>query len=291
MRRGRAAPPAPLPTSPASCRRHACGVIRIVGRVTFGALTRPHRGHGHASPQIASASARSVLPRLTYGFTQGSSVKRSIQWIDRRDERHQAHLVAGNREFPRPVMGARAGLHPDQAGLQAREEGQHLAATQLPAQHGRAVGAHAVRQAIAGPSTIADLPHPGKRSSPDRGRWWQACPWMAPFGGLFDNTHRGTSRCRKREPSTPSVAATGELRARQGAQAFTLKPRCRAKACSFGLTTTSRETGSWCWISARALSSSTSPGTPPKARKQLSMPSNQCSWRSPRQARTCNLRK
>jgi hypothetical protein len=29
---------------------------------------------------------------------------------------------------------------------------------------------------------------------------------MAPFGGCSDNTHRGTSRCREREPSTPSMA-------------------------------------------------------------------------------------
>ena len=58
--------------------------------------------------------------------------------------RHQAHFVAQSSKLPRPMMGARAGFHPDQAGLEPPEERQYLAAAQLSAQHGRAVRAHSV---------------------------------------------------------------------------------------------------------------------------------------------------
>ena len=51
-----------------------------------------------------------------------------------------------------------------------------------------------------------------------------------------------------------------------------------------------RVAASRCRIRARALSSSTSSGTPPRAAKALSMPSNPCSGRSPRKARTCSRR-
>ena len=40
---------------------------------------------------------------------------------------------------------------------------------------------------------------------------------MASFGGWFNNTHRGTSRCREREPSTPSVAVRPSLSLAVGA--------------------------------------------------------------------------
>src|SRR5260221_6350232 len=53
--------------------------------------------------------------------------------------RHQPDLMSACDQFTRPVMGRRARLHTDQTRREDAEELQHLATTQLPADHNLAV--------------------------------------------------------------------------------------------------------------------------------------------------------
>ena len=58
---------------------------------------------------------------------------------------------------------------------------------------------------------------------------------MAPFGGRFKTSHRGTSRCRKREPSTPSMADDGSslrMRSRRPVTSWSCDGRPPTSACS-----------------------------------------------------------
>ncbi len=45
----------------------------------------------------------------------------------------------------------------------------------------------------------------------DRSRWSPLMRWMAPLFGCLHSIQHGTFRCRKREPSTPSVATCPSL--------------------------------------------------------------------------------
>ena len=56
------------------------------------------------------------------------------------------------------------------------------------------------------------------------------------------------------------------VRARYGAHATGRTPQYRVNVCSRSLNSTSRVVASWCLTRARALSSSSSPGKPPKCR-------------------------
>jgi hypothetical protein len=57
---------------------------------------------------------------------------------------HQAHGVAHALKLARPVVGAAAGFHANQAGRQVHEEGSHLFALERLVEHGFAVLIHAV---------------------------------------------------------------------------------------------------------------------------------------------------
>lgn len=71
-----------------------------------------------------------------------------------------------------------------------------------------------------------------------------------------------------------------------GRTARGVNPQCRAKAAKFSENTTSRVFASWLFTRALGLSRSTTPVTPPKWRKALSIPANQESRRSSVKART-----
>ena len=88
-----------------SCSAVLAATKRMVGRCTASA--------------IASASRKSFLLPLRYLDIAG---------------RHQSGIVAEGLEPPAQVVGADAGLHPDQAGRQVGELGFELPARQLPAQ-------------------------------------------------------------------------------------------------------------------------------------------------------------
>ena len=78
-----------------------------------------HKTHGRASHRLAD--------RLGVGSIILVALDVSLHVF----RRHQPHLVTKLREFTRPIMGRRAGLHADKARRQRFEECQHLAAPKL----------------------------------------------------------------------------------------------------------------------------------------------------------------
>src|SRR5437763_2229191 len=146
----------------ACCSAVLIGTNRIVGRRT--------------ASQIASASAASVLLRLTYAFTL---------------RRHQPDLVAGCLQLPRPVVRRRAGFESNQTTRQFGKEGDDLTPPKPFAQN-----------AFPGRIDAVDLKNVFRQIQPYRLNL--AHGWL-PSMVRFTDHHSGTDR-PQRGPTTPSLA-------------------------------------------------------------------------------------
>src|SRR5437764_6145494 len=157
----------------ACCSAVLIGTNRIVGRRT--------------ASQIASASAASVLLRLTYAFTL---------------RRHQPDLVAGCLQLPRPVVRRRAGFESNQTTRQFGKEGDDLTPPKPFAQN-----------AFPGRIDAVDLKNVFRQIQPYRLNL--AHGWL-PSMVRFTDHHSGTDM-PQRGPSTPSLdqlVGAGEQRPR-----------------------------------------------------------------------------
>ncbi len=99
--------------------------------------------------------------------------------------------MAQRRQLPRPVVARAAGLHADQTGLELAEERHHLAPAQRPADDNlsRLIDSVDLKNVLGQIEADGANIHNG---------------WLLLL--VVDSNHNfGTSRCREREPSTPSA--------------------------------------------------------------------------------------
>ncbi len=125
----------------------------MVGRVTASQIA-PH-------PELVEGGIRRVV---LVALHIGLHVAR----------RHHADLMAERRDLARPIVRARASLHPHKTRRQLLEKGENLPAAQLAADNGLARRINAV-----------DLKNGLRKIQPDRGNF---CHRTAPFLAVHTET-------------------------------------------------------------------------------------------------------
>jgi hypothetical protein len=109
--------------------------------------------------------------------------------------RHQLDLVPQRDQLPRPEVARGAGLQVNQAGLKLAEERYHLTSPQRFGDNN-----------FSGRINSMDLKNVLGQIKADGANLHGG--WLLLLVVFDDKPHFGTSRCREREPSTPSAFDT-----------------------------------------------------------------------------------